>query len=79
MEDPGAKELVSKYQHLLGIRSPWESLWAESASLVMPRRAPGIQGSVATPGEDEGRLFDTTAVQANMTLAQGRCRGCPRC
>jgi hypothetical protein len=37
----------------------------------MPRRAPGLHGSILPSTEREGRLFDTTAVQANLTLANG--------
>jgi len=67
-----AQATIQRNSDLLAIRAPWESLWREAAQYCMPRRAPGIQGSVEVPGEDESRLFDTTAVQANMTLAAGQ-------
>jgi hypothetical protein len=39
----------------------------------MPRRTPGIGGTVGTPSTSQAAtLFDTTAVQANLTLANGQ-------
>jgi hypothetical protein len=66
-----AKRIEERYQTLKGLRAPWESLWSEIARYVMPRRSPGLNGSIQTPGIDV-QLFDTTAVRANMTLANGQ-------
>ena len=64
--------LLERHQALSSLRLPWESLWREIADYVMPRRSPGMNGGTLTPStEKESRLFDTTAVQANMILANG--------
>jgi len=73
MEDQLAKRIRTRFESLREKRRPWETLWQDIANYVMPRRAPGIIGSVQSPSTDtESRLFDTTAVQANMTLANGQ-------
>lgn len=70
---PLAKHLEERYSALKSLRAPWETLWTEIARYVMPRRAPGMNGTILTPGtENEARLFDTTAIDANMTLANGQ-------
>jgi hypothetical protein len=67
-----AGPLLERHQALAALRMPWESLWKEIADYVMPRRSPGMNGgTLAPPGDRESRLFDTTAVQANMILANG--------
>lgn len=67
------KSLKERYDSLRQLRSHWETLWSEIARYVMPRRSPGMQGSIITPGTvNETLLFDTTAVRANMTLANGQ-------
>lgn len=68
-----AKKLRDRFDALKGIRSPWESLWTEIARYVMPRRAPGMNGTIQTPSvANDALLFDTTAIRANMTLANGQ-------
>lgn len=67
------KKLVERYEALKALRSPWESLWDDVAKYIAPRRAPGLNGTVSSPSTTHDvRLFDTTAVQANMTLANGQ-------
>ncbi len=67
-----AEPLMERHQALATLRMPWESLWREIADYVMPRRSPGMNGGTLAPSsEKESRLFDTTAVQANMILANG--------
>lgn len=67
-----ATKLVERHQALEALRTPWQSLWKEIADYVMPRRSPGMNGASISPSvEKESRLFDTTAVQANMILANG--------
>lgn len=67
-----AHPLLERHQALAALRLPWESLWQEIAGYVMPRRSPGMNGGTLAPSpERESRLFDTTAVQANMILANG--------
>jgi hypothetical protein len=64
-------KLLERLQAMRAIRAPWETLWQEIANYVMPRRAPGLNGALSPSTAQETRLFDTTAVQANMTLANG--------
>lgn len=68
-----AHQIEERYETLRALRTPWESLWTEIARYVMPRRVPGLNGSLQSPGTgNETLLFDTTAVRANMTLANGQ-------
>lgn len=67
-----ATQMLERHQALAALRMPWEPLWKEIADYVMPRRSPGMNGSSISPStQKEARLFDTTAVQANMILANG--------
>jgi hypothetical protein len=68
------QKIVERYEALKQLRAPWESLWQEISKYVVPRRAPGLTGTeVGTPSTKESDLlFDSTAVQANMTLANGQ-------
>lgn len=67
------KRLLERYEALRVIRQPWESLWADIAKYVVPRRVPGMNGTDSGPtSQHSAMLFDTTAVQANMTLANGQ-------
>jgi hypothetical protein len=68
------KRILERYEALKQLRAPWESLWQDIAKYVVPRRAPGLAGTEAgTPSTKEADvLFDTTAVQSNMTLANGQ-------
>lgn len=68
-----ATKLNERYEALKQLRSSWETLWGDIAKYVMPRRVPGLDGTVTTPSTgNEAILFDTTAVRANMTLANGQ-------
>jgi len=68
------KRILDRYEALKKLRAPWESLWQDIAKYVVPRRAPGLAGTEpGTPSTKEADvLFDTTAVQSNMTLANGQ-------
>lgn len=68
------KRILERYDALKQLRTPWESLWQDIAKYVVPRRAPGLAGTEpGTPSTKEADvLFDTTAVQSNMTLANGQ-------
>lgn len=71
MDPIKAKGLADRYHSLKMLRAPWETLWQDIGDYVMPRRAYS-NGATLTPStERESRLFDTTAVQANLTLANG--------
>jgi len=67
------KRLKERYDALEQIRRPWETLWSDVSKYIMPRRSPGMSGTVMLPSTTESdALFDTTAVRANMTLANGQ-------
>ena len=69
---PDGKRLCKYYQALLTVRRPWEALWQEIAQYVIPRKYPGMNGTVLIPTTDvESRLFDSTAVQAHQVNAAG--------
>jgi hypothetical protein len=66
-------DLLQRFAALKSIRASWETMWTDIAKYVMPRRSPGMGGSVMSPSSNpESLLFDTTAVRANMTLANGQ-------
>ncbi len=72
ISESDAKGLVEKYQALKALRVPWITLWEDIAKYIAPRRAPGIGGTISSvTNEAESRLFDITAGQAAMTLANG--------
>ena len=61
-----------RHDALLEIRQPWEIIWQENSDYIMPRRNPGIKGAITANTDKETRLFDSTAIHANMTLANGQ-------
>jgi len=65
-----ARLLKARYEALKSLRTPWEGLWQEAADYVMPRRDPSMNGTISLT--KDARLFDTTAGQACMTLANGQ-------
>jgi hypothetical protein len=68
-----AKRIEQRHSSLVAVRNTWVTLWQEIARYVMPRRVPGMNGSIESPStQNEALLFDTTAVQACMTLANGQ-------
>lgn len=72
MSEALAEKTKLRFDALKSKRSCWDGLWQDIARYVMPRRVPGI-GTVESPStENEARLFDTTAVHANLTLANGQ-------
>jgi hypothetical protein len=73
MDKALAENIRSRWESLKSMREGWPTLWEEIARYVMPRRVPGINGSIQSPNEsNEMLLFDSTAVQANLTLANGQ-------
>lgn len=68
-----AQYLLSRHQGMKSERSTWETLWRDIADYVMPRKADALTRTSGAPGtrlNDE--LFDTTAIFANQTLANGQ-------
>lgn len=73
MDDNIGINLKTRYNSLKSLRSSFDTLWGEIARYVLPRRLSGIQGTIAAFGtEEESRLFDTTAIRANVTMANGQ-------
>lgn len=67
------EKLQRRHESLVNYRRPWETLWEEAGDLFMPRRAYNIGSLAISPSiEKENRLFDTTGVRANQTLAAGQ-------
>lgn len=64
---------MALHQQLKNTRTGWDSHWQALASYVQPRKAFITEArDGATPDTaKEDRLFDSTAVQANLTLASG--------
>jgi len=52
-------------------RAPWDSKFQELAEYIQPRKSYITRQSHSPDGSAEARLFDTTAVRANLTLASG--------
>lgn len=72
-DDPLAKTITERYAKLKADRTSWDSLWQEIARYIIPMRLPGLNGGVTSPGTgNEALLFDTTAIHANQTLANGQ-------
>lgn len=66
------KALLRFYEALKTKRTPWETLWQDIAMYIVPRKYPGMNGTVLCPTtENESRLFDTTAIQAHQINAAG--------
>lgn len=66
------KKLMRLYEKLVSDRAPWVQLWEEIAQYIVPRRYPGMNGSILTPSTQvESRLFDSTAIHAHQTNAAG--------
>lgn len=74
MTDPLSNRIMERHEALLAIRAPWETLWNDIAKYVIPRRIAGMNGlgSTTPTSAHQASLFDTTAVQGNMTLANGQ-------
>ena len=67
-----AKKLCELYNSLEAKRQPWVCLWQDIATYIVPRKYPGLNGTVSSPGtENESRLFDITAIRAHQINANG--------
>ena len=65
------EELCARHSKLKGDRSTWDSWWQELGEFVSPRKAEITTKQVWPNDQHERRLYDSTAVQANMVLSQG--------
>ena len=66
------EKLCRVYSALQSERGSWDSFIQEIAEVACPRKAYITQKTNAPNGEVESRLYNTTAVQANQTLAHGQ-------
>lgn len=65
------QDIMRRHEAMKAEKAPWLGLWDELAMHCMPRRA-GMTTEQASPDASrESRLYDITAVQANLTLAAG--------
>ena len=62
----------ARHQQLLSNRASWESWWQDLANYVMPRQRNIISQQVSPNADRDAILFDGTAIQANMILANGQ-------
>ncbi len=68
-----AEYLIARWNALKGERATWDALWQDIADYVMPRKAEIATRRSNAPGTARNEaLFDTTAVFANQTLANGQ-------
>jgi len=66
-----ANDLIARRDRMKAARSSWDSFWQEVAPYVMPRKNQ-INRSTDQPDiSDNEMLFDTTAIQGNITQASG--------
>ncbi|GAT35611.1 bacteriophage head to tail connecting protein [Terrimicrobium sacchariphilum] len=65
-----AKPILARWDSMKAKRSTWDGYWQRIADYVMPRKAQ-INRSSTGAANDTAQLFDTTAVYANQTLANG--------
>ncbi len=66
------EELCQRYKALKTSRATWDSWCQELGDVVSPRKAEITNKSQTPSGDKESRLYNTTAVQCNMTLAHGQ-------
>lgn len=63
------QHLLSTYNALRAIRSPWEGWWERLRRYVLPDRRLNDETAADSPGDAPQRLTDTTAVEACQKLA----------
>lgn len=67
-----ADKVLQRHGELVTQRATWEGLWEDIAKYVMPRKSGIFANSSAPDMGEETALFDSTAVRANMVLANGQ-------
>ncbi len=66
------QDITNLYRKLETERAPWERHWQVLAEYIQPRKAQ-IESHTRTPhDEHHQKLYDTTGVLANLTLARGQ-------
>lgn len=69
---PMVEDLEKRNTTLTSERSAWDGLWQDIANLIQPRKAYITIKTDSPTNDKEKQLFDSTAVQANMILANGQ-------
>jgi len=70
-EDKKALEIIARNDQLKAARSVFESIWQELAYVIQPRKD-NIQQQSSPNADLNAWLFDTTAIDANLTLSAGQ-------
>lgn len=70
------ENLCLRHAALKSDRSTWDSWCQELGEVVSPRKAEITTRNTTPSGDKESRLYNTTAVQCNMTLAHGQMSYC---
>jgi hypothetical protein len=66
-----ASGIISRWSKLEQDRNYWMSMWQQLGEYVMPRKSYVLNTTITPTTDRETKLFDSTAVQANMILAAG--------
>lgn len=69
---PLVDDLCRRYDKLKSDRGPWDSLWQDIGDFIQPRKARFTNRDAPPNNDKEQRLFDSTAVQSNIILANGQ-------
>jgi len=67
-----AENLMARHEALKASRGPWDSFWQEIGEYVMPRKAQVTAKQSSPDASGAAQLFDGTAIQGNMVLANGQ-------
>lgn len=66
------EELKGRWEAMKSARSTWDGWWQELGDYTSPRKAQITVTSTQPADGSNAKLYDSTAVQANITLAQGQ-------
>ena len=69
-EDTPSTRFLKRFDDAEGLQKPWISLWRDSAQYVHPSSSE-IGTMTTGPKHDLSHLFDSTAIQSNLTYAAG--------
>ena len=66
------EKLCERNDALKSERSTWDSLMQELGEVACPRKAEVVTQSTKPTADKESRIYNSTAIQCNMTLAHGQ-------
>ena len=67
-----ATDIIRQNDRLKGDRSTWDAMWQDIANYVMPRKSAITEEKTADVDGWTDDIHDTTAIEANQTLAAGQ-------